>query len=209
MQNWVTIENVVASVSFNQPIDLYQLSSSVGVWSYDPKRFPAVIIKFARPRVTALVFSSGKVVLVGAKGEEEVKLAYRRLVFAMTKAHVVQKGQPKLVIHNVVASISFSQRIRLEELGKKFEKTVYEPEQFPGLIMRDEDVVFVVFSSGKVICAGARSEKHVLEAAQRLYGMLVSSGGFERILLGYDGRMPHRSCCRHGLSSVGLSSSSA
>ncbi len=48
---------------------------------------------------------------------------------------------------------------------------MYEPEQFPGLIYRMDDpkVVFLLFTSGKIVCTGATKEEDVYIAVAKLY----------------------------------------
>ena len=40
---------------------------------------------------------------------------------------------------------------------------MYEPEQFPGLMYRMESpkVVFLIFSTGNIVCVGAKTEDEV------------------------------------------------
>jgi len=53
-------------------------------------------------------------------------------------------------------------------------RIVYEPEQFPGLIYRMEvpRAVFLIFSSGKLVCTGARKEEDVHQAVMELHQKL-------------------------------------
>jgi len=50
------------------------------------------------------------------------------------------------------------------------ENVMYEPEVFPGLIyrMQDPKTVFLIFSTGKVVCTGAKSKKIVRDAFLKL-----------------------------------------
>ena len=47
---------------------------------------------------------------------------------------------------------------------------MYEPEQFPGLIYRMDDpkVVILIFTSGKLVCTGAKKETEVHRAISTL-----------------------------------------
>ncbi len=45
---------------------------------YNPKRFAAVIIRIREPKTTALIFSSGKMVITGAKSEEMSQTAAKK-----------------------------------------------------------------------------------------------------------------------------------
>jgi len=69
-------------------------------------------------------------------------------------------------IENVVASASLGVPIKLEKLVAKLDGIEYEPEQFPGLVMRLKvpKVAALIFSSGKIVCTGAKSPKDVKTA---------------------------------------------
>jgi len=73
-------------------------------------------------------------------------------------------------IENIVASANFNVRLPLEEMVKRLEGTEYEPSQFPGLVYRIKDpkAAMLVFSSGKVVCTGARSIADVRKAVAKV-----------------------------------------
>jgi transcription initiation factor TFIID TATA-box-binding protein len=79
-------------------------------------------------------------------------------------------------IENIVASATFGVRIPLEEMVEHLEGAEYEPEQFPGLIYRVKDpkAAMLVFSSGKIVCTGARSVEYVRKAVEKLAVMIRS-----------------------------------
>ena len=65
----------------------------------------------------------------------------------------------RIKIENVVASTSLGVPVKLEKLVANLDGVEYEPEQFPGLVMRlkDPKAAALIFSSGKVVCTGAKS----------------------------------------------------
>jgi len=67
----------------------------------------------------------------------------------------------RIKIENVVASASLGVPIKLEKIVANMEGIEYEPEQFPGLVLRMKDptAAALVFSSGKIVCTGAKSPK--------------------------------------------------
>lgn len=77
-------------------------------------------------------------------------------------------------IENVVASADLNCKVDLEDLALILKRTVYEPDQFPGLIysMEDPKIVMLIFSSGKLICTGAKSEKDLIKAVEKLKGII-------------------------------------
>jgi transcription initiation factor TFIID TATA-box-binding protein len=64
-------------------------------------------------------------------------------------------------IENVVASASLGVPVKLEKIVSSLDGVEYEPEQFPGLVMRlkEPKAAALIFSSGKVVCTGAKSPK--------------------------------------------------
>jgi len=66
----------------------------------------------------------------------------------------------------------------LEKAAFELGKTMYEPEQFPGLIYRMEDpkVVILLFASGKLVCTGAKKEQDVYDAVNKLHEQLEQKG---------------------------------
>ena len=77
---------------------------------------------------------------------------------------------------NIVASANFNIRIPLEELTEHLERGEYEPEQFPGLVYRIKDpkAAMLIFSSGKIICTGARNIEDVGKAMEQVAKMMRS-----------------------------------
>jgi transcription initiation factor TFIID TATA-box-binding protein len=67
----------------------------------------------------------------------------------------------RIKIENVVASASLGVPIKLEKVVANMEGIEYEPEQFPGLVLRwkEPKAAALVFSSGKIVCTGAKSPK--------------------------------------------------
>ena len=65
--------------------------------------------------------------------------------------------------------------------GARFDdevRTMYEPEQFPGLMYRMEDprVVFLVFGTGQLVCVGAKREEEIYAATEKLVTTLEERG---------------------------------
>ena len=78
----------------------------------------------------------------------------------MSKTHIK--------IQNIVASTYLGCDIPLVKLAETLPNTEYNPEQFPGLVMRirDPKTSALIFSSGKVVCTGAKSMTKVRESIQ-------------------------------------------
>jgi len=83
-----------------------------------------------------------------------------------------------VVIQNIVASASLGGRIHIEDAARQLTKSMYEPEQFPGLIHRiaDPKTIILLFASGKLVCTGAKTEADVYRAVNNLHSTLEQKG---------------------------------
>ena len=174
----VRIENVVASASLNQRIDLKAVVKSYPGVEYRPEQFPGLVFRLKKPKTATLIFNSGKMVCTGAKSEREARGAVMKVIDELKRSGIVIVGKPDLKIQNIVASANLYGLIDLEQAAFTLGKTMYEPEQFPGLIYRMDDpkVVILLFASGKLVCTGAKREEDVYIAVEKLHRRLEEEG---------------------------------
>jgi transcription initiation factor TFIID TATA-box-binding protein len=168
------IQNVVATADLHQKIHLPSLQKAFVNVEYRPKQFPGLIYRLNRPKTTTLIFSSGKMVCTGAKSEKTARRAVKRVIKDLRKKKIVIIGSPEIDIQNVVATTYFNGFVDLEFAADVLDNVMYEPEQFPGLIyrMKKPRVVLLVFASGKSVITGAKSEGAVVEAVEKMQGVL-------------------------------------
>lgn len=164
------VENVVATATLPHKLDLELLARFLDNGRYNPEEFPGVICQIKRPKAAALIFSSGKIVCVGTKSERQARKALLKLVDDIKMNGIVIIGEPRIKVRNVVASADLCGRIDLEKAAYTLQRTIYDPEQFPGLIYRlaDPQITFLIFAEGKVVCAGAKSAAEIYEGIARL-----------------------------------------
>jgi len=171
---YIHIENVVASATLNQKIDLNAVVKGYPGVEYRPEQFPGLVFRLKRPKTATLIFNSGKMVCTGAKSEKESRRAVKKVVKELKESGIIIVGKPEITIQNIVASASLGGKIDLEQATYSLEKTMYEPEQFPGLIYRmaEPKVVILLFASGKLVCTGAKREEDVYDAVYKLHVIL-------------------------------------
>ncbi|MCK4702191.1 TATA box-binding protein, partial [Candidatus Bathyarchaeota archaeon] len=73
-------------------------------------------------------------------------------------------------IVNVVATTSLDQKIDLLAIRKVFRNVEYRPKRFPGLVFRLKrpKTATLIFSTGKMVCTGAKSEKLARSAVRKV-----------------------------------------
>jgi transcription initiation factor TFIID TATA-box-binding protein len=181
---FINIENVVASVTLKQRIDLNAIVRIFPGVEYRPEQFPGLVYRLKKPKTATLIFSSGKMVCTGSKSERQAHKAVLKVVDELKKGGIVIVGRPVIVVQNIVASAGLGGTIDLEKVVYSLKKTMYEPEQFPGLIYRMDEpkVVILIFASGKLVCTGAKKEIQVHIAVNKLQETLEAKN-----LIMYEG----------------------
>ena len=175
---YINIENVVASATLKQKIDLNSIVRIFPGVEYRPEQFPGLVYRLKKPKTATLIFSSGKMVCTGAKSERQSRKAVTKVVDELKRNGIVILGKPEIQIQNIVASAGLGGHIDLEKSTYSLKWTMFEPEQFPGLIYRMDDpkVVILIFASGKLVCTGAKKEAEVPRAIAILQQTLEEKG---------------------------------
>ncbi len=170
----ISIENVVASATLNQKVDLNAVVKGYPGVEYRPEQFPGLVFRLKRPKTATLIFNSGKMVCTGAKSEKEARRAVLKVIKELKRSGIIIISKPELKIQNIVASGILGGMIDLEKAAYSLGHTMYEPEQFPGLIyrMQEPKVVILLFASGKLVCTGAKHEEDVYVAVDKLHVLL-------------------------------------
>ncbi len=74
------IENIVASTDVRYPIRLEGLAyEHRASCSYEPELFPGVVYRLLEPKVSLLIFVSGKVVITGGRNREDIITAFKSI----------------------------------------------------------------------------------------------------------------------------------
>jgi len=170
----IDIQNVVAAATLNQRIDLNAVIKSFPGTEYRPEQFPGLVFRLKRPKTGTLIFNSGKMVCTGARSETESRRAVMKVFKELKKGGIVIIRKPDFKVVNIVASARLGGKVDLEKAVSTLGKTMYEPEQFPGLIYRMEEpkVVMLIFASGNLVCTGAKKDQDVYDAVHKLHERL-------------------------------------
>lgn len=166
----IQIVNIVVSTSLEHDIPLEKMASTLSNTEYNPEQFPGLVIRIKDPKTSALIFSSGKVVCTGAQNMENVRKSIKKIIESLRKINIKITIEPEIKIQNIVASGNVGMDLNLNVLAMKLENTEYEPEQFPGLVYKlpQAKATFLLFSNGKVVCTGTKSEEEVHKALDQL-----------------------------------------
>lgn len=154
------VVNIVCSGDMKTPIDLEEIDKAKSEYFiFNPTKYHGGYVILSTGKAT--IYRTGRYIIVGLKSLDEIDLAFLELKnFLSNFINVSKAEKPK--IKNIVAVGKLEIKIELTKFSivAGLENVEYEPEQFPGLIYRQNKLTALVFSSGKIVLAGA---KEVLE----------------------------------------------
>lgn len=171
----VKIENVVTSADLKCDLDLAALHEDLEDSQYNVEQFPGLIYRSIEPKVTILVFRSGKIVCTGSRAVKDSEKALDALLAQFDELGL-EYTDPELTIQNIVGVGDIGSPLNLNAIAIGFglENTEYEPEQFPGLVYRMEDkpTVALIFGSGKMVITGGKNPSDVEQGVSHVYQQL-------------------------------------
>ncbi|MDD4448173.1 MAG: TATA-box-binding protein [Methanothrix sp.] len=181
MVSTINVENVVASTKLADAFDLPRIEAELQGAEYNKKKFPGLVYRVKDPKAAFLIFTSGKVLCTGSKNVEYVRTVVTNLARTLKSIGFENINlEPEIHSQNVVASANLKTDLNLNAgaLGLGLENIEYEPEQFPGLIYRIKQpkVVVLIFSSGKLVITGGKSQEDCVEGARVVRMQLENMG---------------------------------
>ena len=164
----VEIVNVVGAAMLDRGIDLKKLIREYSNVYFPSPDFPGVVIRFKGQKApTILAFNTGKLIATGGKSTEQVSYYVRRVVKLLREVGFKVRLE-KFEIVNIVATGSLGKPVELERVYMRLPRSIYEPEQFPGVIFSLNSCKALLFSRGSFVLTGLKSEGEVEKAAKRL-----------------------------------------
>ena len=153
----IKVHNTVCTSDLKQRIDIasfneYEfLSSNLNLYRCGYVKDNSMVGK-------TTVFASGKLISVGTKSPEQAYDELKKTRKILQKYNLVKPAKMVPKVQNIVASFDLGQKLPIEKLARKLPRSMYEPEQFPGLIFRiPHGCVVLLFSSGKGVLVGAKT----------------------------------------------------
>ncbi|CAG0884030.1 unnamed protein product [Cyprideis torosa] len=105
-----------------------------------------------------------------------------------TPAPMTPAGDPGIVpqLQNIVSTVNLGCKLDLKKIALHARNAEYNPKRFAAVIMRIRDprTTALIFSSGKMVCTGAKSEADSRLAARK-YARIVQKLGFDAKFLDF------------------------
>src|SRR5258708_21256934 len=152
------ITNICANIELACVFDLNKLLiENVELFTskkYNAKVFSALIAKYNNTKITLLIFYNGKIVLTGAKREEDI------INCTIELSNYFNAGIKKLEYTNYCISLDINKRINLNKLATDYKNCSFEQELFPGAKFKLNDIVYTVHYNGKIFATGFKSREN-------------------------------------------------
>jgi len=162
----IELVNAVGGGDLHTKLDLDELSESIDTPAnrYDPEYHPSLYVKFDEEGATVLIFRTGKYNIAGAESVDELYSTHEMLISRLSDIGIdVSKADESFELRNLVFIEDLGAEFDLAELtiGLGMEHSEYEPEQFPGVQYKppENQGLFLIFRTGKVILTGVNEEK--------------------------------------------------
>jgi transcription initiation factor TFIID TATA-box-binding protein len=174
----VHFRNITGSVDLACPIDLKAVHCRLVESKYEPAKFCGLRFKIRQPKVTLLLFKSGKMVCTGAKTPDDCKVG-AKLAAQLVRMALGGKAPIKFRnfgIHNMVATVNLGFRLALEDFAlDNCMICDYNPEIFSGVIckIKEPKACFLIFSTGKLVVTGIVTVKGLAAAMDFLFPRLA------------------------------------
>ena len=184
------IINVISSVNLGCNLNIKNLVLKFKNAEYNSNKSSTISLKSKKSKISATIFSGGKMICIGAKSEKEAKFECIKFSKIVKKAgYNVEIKDFK--IQNIVASYDIKFKISLYILYNKICSLInnskivgnnnnyckYNKENFPSLIFYEgqSKISFNIFESGKVVLSGGKKRKDIEDIFRNLYPLLIES----------------------------------
>ncbi|KAI5518579.1 DNA-templated transcription, initiation [Trichomonas vaginalis G3] len=170
------VVNVIALAQYScNKLNLVSIASTIRNAEYKPKRIKAVVIRIRDPKATGLVFSNGKINIVGCRSVEDAKRAAHKFRKMLQQIGYDVK-LVNITISSIVATIHTPFNIAIAQIASADGHKLfcqYRPEKFAGLIYRltDPQCTMLIFQSGSIVLT-AKSEDDLTAGSNWIYPVL-------------------------------------
>ena len=169
-----SVENLIVTSDLGKKLELTKLGTEIPGARYVKGRNSSVMVELetdGNSKPAGVIFSNGKAVVVGTKTIKDSREA-------MSKK--IEKGinsSAGVKIENIVTQFNVGVELDLELLNSKISGCEYEPDKFPGLLMKvkEPQATYILFESGIVVITDIDDEKTSDKASKELRKFLRES----------------------------------
>ena len=173
----IRIVNTVSTAELGQRVDIASFNK-YGHLSSDLALYRCGYVKDGAMAGRVTVFANGKMISVGTRGAGDSFRELRRAKGILRGHGLINPCTLAPRVRNMVGTTDFAKSLDIERLARSMPRSMYEPEQFPGLVHRIRgSTVALVFASGKVVIVGSKSYEELNQAYFHLNQHFSGAGG--------------------------------
>lgn len=171
-----SVVNIVATADLKQRVDLHSVAELEYV-IYDSEIYGGRVAYLKTPDMEGKVsiFNSGKLISVGTRTKGQAQKELQRTADILSKYGLIRSLQVTTITRNIVATLNHHRPIDLEMLAIEKFPVIYEPDQFPGAIMKltEQKATALIFASGKMIITGISSYRQLKRALEEIDKLVI------------------------------------
>lgn len=175
----IRITNVISTSNLKQFVDISKFGN-YGWGIYDNEIYGGVCgyVKTPDMHGKVTVFSNGKMISLGANSISDSIKQINAAKFYLLNANLISDVKLDVTIQNIVAVLSLNKTLNLQDLCKHLGSlATYNPDNFAGLILkRKNKPSCLIFGTGKIIIAGAKTEKDIVESSVTVKDFIKNIG---------------------------------
>jgi transcription initiation factor TFIID TATA-box-binding protein len=173
VHNIVSTSMIQDTSSPHESILLQIVANSLPCCKYTRSKFAAMTIRMHNPKCTALLFTTGKLVVTGGNNWYECMLTAMHIATLINKvfynkAYTARGCDLQNIVAHTRLSIQGAQRLDIACMYQNMGlECTYQPSIFPGLSYRPigSPVVILCFQSGNIVVTGAKELHHIKVSA--------------------------------------------
>lgn len=157
LRDEIKISNTISTAELKQKVNI-EIFNKYNYLHSNLSLYPCGYVKDEKMIGSVSIFRNGKMISSGTKSPKQSFKELRKAMKILEGYGLVKSCKLQPQTRNIVANTDFKKSIHIEKLARTLPKSMYEPEQFPGLIYRIKDsIVALIFASGKVAIVGSKS----------------------------------------------------
>lgn len=170
------IVNIVATVILTEPLDIYEIHKHLPGSKFPKAGSPWLQYRLQPENYYTTFYKSGKFLVTGVTSPEDIRPIADRII-SILKKNAIKVKISEIRIHNFVVVDTIGHKVQFDKIVASLPDVniEYEPEQFPGMIIKDGGHSFLLFSSGKLILTGVKDMESILPALQKFKKKIMSS----------------------------------
>ena len=159
------IVNIVATVILAEPLDLNKVHENLPGSKFPKAGSPWLQYRLQPENYYTTFYKSGKFLITGVTSLEVIRPIADRII-SILKRNSIDVKISDVRVHNFVVVDSIGHTVQFDKIIASLQdwNIEYEPEQFPGMIIKESGHSFLLFSSGKIVLTGVKNVESIQPA---------------------------------------------